>query len=246
MKFEDEIRYSVWGQGHRKAYGYVSESDAKSIAKKLEGLTGEPHSVSAYLISVEHMDIGPEEDMSKKHKSKWYPAGGALARNSYAPRTYVEPEIKIPDVRPTKAAHKLADCIKAHAYLFKNDLDALPGEHFGTTRYDRYNFIDNDADILVVAHTDSVVEQPKLRVDAKVIACPVLDNRIGVYIALAELPAMGIVTDVLLTQGEESCMSTAQHFKLPEVSNTSGLRSSIAWVSTALSTSTTTTRREQP
>ena len=39
-----------------------------------------------------------------------------------------------------------------------------------------------------------------------------LDNRLGAYIVCDLLPQLGIYTDVLLTEGEESCSSTAQMF----------------------------------
>ena len=40
-----------------------------------------------------------------------------------------------------------------------------------------------------------------------------LDNRLGAYIVCDLLPQLGIYTDVLLTEGEESCCSTAQMFE---------------------------------
>ena len=40
-----------------------------------------------------------------------------------------------------------------------------------------------------------------------------LDNRLGAYIVCELLPQLGIYTDVLLTEGEESCCSTAQMFE---------------------------------
>ena len=91
---------------------------------------------------------------------------------------------------------------------------ADPDENF-------YFFRDNGSTVLAVAHLDTVVE-PHLRRAAFVdtVAGPIvysgaLDDRLGAYIILHLLPALGINYDILLTVGEEQGMSTAQHFSPP-------------------------------
>lgn len=73
------------------------------------------------------------------------------------------------------------------------------------------------ARILGVAHLDSVVSLRhfyKLQIkNDTVILNGQLDDRLGVYVMLDLLPKMGIQFDLLLTEGEESGRSTAQHFK---------------------------------
>lgn len=104
---------------------------------------------------------------------------------------------------------KLHERILQNKKLFSAPLAKLPGE----ASKHGYKFIDNGGDILAVAHTDTVCKFKWLYADARYIASPVLDNRIGVYIALVELKRRGIVADILLTTGEESGMSTAYDFK---------------------------------
>jgi hypothetical protein len=119
--------------------------------------------------------------------------------------------------------------ILREAWAFNTPLDQLPGQQHGArTEYtvtgrkggswtdvdsSRFNFIDNGGDILIVAHTDSVVGRTWLKADKHVIASPALDNRIGVWLALCELPRHGIKADVLLTEGEETGQSTAWYFR---------------------------------
>lgn len=74
-------------------------------------------------------------------------------------------------------------------------------------------YIDNGSKILAVAHMDSVQFSSHFRVTGDRVYCPKLDNRIGVYIITSLLPQMGIITDILLTTGEESGMSTAMFFE---------------------------------
>jgi len=81
---------------------------------------------------------------------------------------------------------------------------------------ERYAFKDNDATILAVAHCDTVHEGFYPYVfDAKnlLVYTPELDDRIGVYIITSLLPRLGVKCDVLLTENEEWCSSTAKDFK---------------------------------
>lgn len=81
----------------------------------------------------------------------------------------------------------------------------------------KYFYRDNGANVLGIAHLDSVqsyqycglLEHP---LGARVYS-PACDDRIGAYVLLKLLPAMGCKIDVLLTEGEESGRSTAQFFK---------------------------------
>lgn len=79
-----------------------------------------------------------------------------------------------------------------------------------------YVYRDNGASILAVAHLDVVQPAPRhfgaRKGRADVIYNAQLDDRLGAWIILDLLPAMGVNVDVLLTEGEESCRSTAAHF----------------------------------
>ena len=81
---------------------------------------------------------------------------------------------------------------------------------------DKYWFKDNGGSVLAVAHLDSV--QPcthfhEMNLPHKHrVYCPVLDDRLGVYIILSLLPKLGLKYDILLTTDEEIGRSTAQNF----------------------------------
>jgi hypothetical protein len=85
-----------------------------------------------------------------------------------------------------------------------------------------YYYKDHGSNILAVAHLDTVVADDKRRVtyhdteDGLVIQSGCLDDRLGAYIILELLPAVGLQFDILLTVGEESGMSTAGGFVVPE------------------------------
>lgn len=86
----------------------------------------------------------------------------------------------------------------------------------------RYRFVDRGANILVVAHCDTVLRPPRRKdivVKNRVLHSPCLDDRLGVYIALCVLPHLGIKADVLLTDDEEIGASTAQLFKPTKMYN---------------------------
>ena len=80
-----------------------------------------------------------------------------------------------------------------------------------------YVFVDNGADILAVAHLDSVGTSKKFRHRNKnglqTVQSQNLDDRLGVYVLLDMLPKMGIKYDLLLTDGEEYGMSSALWFE---------------------------------
>lgn len=81
-----------------------------------------------------------------------------------------------------------------------------------------YHFRNNGANVLAVAHLDTVGaahERAAHFVDTEagpVVYSRALDDRLGAYIILHLLPALGITYDILLTVGEESGQSTAEFF----------------------------------
>ena len=86
-----------------------------------------------------------------------------------------------------------------------------------------YFFQDNGGSVLGIAHLDSVqttkfgcyVPHPA----GSLFYSPKLDDRLGVYTMLYQLPRAGLVFDVLLTTGEESGNSSGKHFVPPEGKN---------------------------
>lgn len=87
---------------------------------------------------------------------------------------------------------------------------------------DYYHYRDNGSAILAVAHLDTVVPRHQRMcrfVDTAggpVVYSGGLDDRLGAFIILDLLPALGITHDVLLTVGEECGQSTAAYFDAPK------------------------------
>ena len=81
----------------------------------------------------------------------------------------------------------------------------------------RHIFIERGAQILAVAHMDSVSAPSHFAVDEAtgIVFAPTLDDRLGAHIILDILPTMGVCADILLTENEEACHSTAADFTLP-------------------------------
>ena len=82
----------------------------------------------------------------------------------------------------------------------------------------RYIHIDNNSKVLAVAHLDTVFPESKDFVKYRVLGSdyvfsPNLDDRLGVYTILDYLPKHGINMDILLTENEEKCLSSAYNFK---------------------------------
>jgi len=97
----------------------------------------------------------------------------------------------------------------------KDDLFAAAGGYVSADK--RYAYLDRGADILAVAHCDTVndafhFERVNLGGD-DLIFSPKLDDRLGVFTILEVLPALGINVDVLLTDDEEMMQSTAALFE---------------------------------
>lgn len=81
----------------------------------------------------------------------------------------------------------------------------------------RFNlFQDNGADILAVAHLDTVNKEPHFYVlhikETPWVLSTGLDDRLGVYTLLNHLPAYGLKYDILLTTDEETGRSTGNLF----------------------------------
>ena len=79
-----------------------------------------------------------------------------------------------------------------------------------------YFFKDNGANVLAVAHLDTVRDDTHFGIDPKTgydtIWNAQLDYRLGAWMILSLFPSMGINMDILLTTGEEMCDSSARHF----------------------------------
>lgn len=79
-----------------------------------------------------------------------------------------------------------------------------------------YTFKDNETNVLAVAHLDTVQPSGCSSIlnckGERILLCPKLDDRLGVYIITRMLPRMGITCDILLTTGEEVGMSSAENF----------------------------------
>jgi len=73
-------------------------------------------------------------------------------------------------------------------------------------------FIDRHAEVLAVAHLDTVLPPIWYGIQHDRVYSTSLDDRLGVYIICDVLPAVGITTDILLTTGEESGHSTIADF----------------------------------
>lgn len=87
---------------------------------------------------------------------------------------------------------------------------------------DRHWYIDNGSPILGVAHLDTVRSDPAfdyrtvkplkgMKKDALIWSAQ-LDDRLGAWLILDYLPLCGLTFDVLLTENEEGCQSTAYDF----------------------------------
>ncbi|KKL63298.1 hypothetical protein LCGC14_2176490 [marine sediment metagenome] len=90
------------------------------------------------------------------------------------------------------------------------------------TKRGPFFFQDNGADVLAVAHLDTVRHDRHFGHtpgdDSTIYNCQ-LDDRLGVWLALYVFPVMGLKMDVLLTTGEESARSTAKGFVSPRQYN---------------------------
>ena len=102
----------------------------------------------------------------------------------------------------------------SETFLAYADRQPLDGE-------DRfYYYADNASPILAVAHLDTVQTDRSCKVtetSAGLLATSgALDDRLGAYVIMELLPALGMTFDVLLTTDEERGRSTASEFDGPE------------------------------
>ena len=94
--------------------------------------------------------------------------------------------------------------------LFLQFADKVTGFKLGgKTVNDRRIFIDNGGDVLFVAHVDTVLPPRIKKRTAKRLHASGLDDRLGCLLAY-EL-GMKLQADILLTDAEEECRSTAQY-----------------------------------
>lgn len=90
------------------------------------------------------------------------------------------------------------------------------------TKRGPYYFQDNGANVLAVAHLDTVQDNKRfgcIKDDTGIVYNCQLDDRLGVWLALEYFPSVGIKMDILLTTGEESGASTALDFAPPREYN---------------------------
>ena len=118
-------------------------------------------------------------------------------------------------VRDVFDADTLVDICERDALDFAEFADFHELEAYRNQRRFFY-FQDNGADILAVAHLDTVQSDRSCKVvdtAAGLLACSGgLDDRLGAYVILDMLPKLGVKCDILLTTDEECAMSTAQEF----------------------------------
>lgn len=78
-------------------------------------------------------------------------------------------------------------------------------------------FIDRGGDTLAVAHLDSHQKFERMgyinNKGRSKVYCGPLDDRLGAYVIADLLPSLGVVSDILFTDGEESGWCTSAHFK---------------------------------
>lgn len=108
---------------------------------------------------------------------------------------------------------------KIMSKLFReNNFSKYGFKRYKTKNNRFYWFKDNGADILAVAHLDSIQKPShfkyvKVDNDETFIFSPVLDDRLGVYVITDYLIKEGLKYDILLTTDEEKGQTTAQFFE---------------------------------
>lgn len=139
-----------------------------------------------------------------------------------------EPKFNI-TLPTTKAPPKLPGF--SHDYTLMDKILTADEEYF--LKYGKYHepvkghpyvFQDNGADILAIAHVDTVQmnlysRRLFLPTGHRIILANGADDRIGVYTLVHLLPQFGLKYDLLLTTDEEIGASTAEYFKPPRQYN---------------------------
>lgn len=96
----------------------------------------------------------------------------------------------------------------------------LPPHASGRERFYWHRDNGPDSTVLAVAHLDTVQDDRTCQITETagglLATSGALDDRLGAYIILDLLPALGITVDVLLTTDEESGQSTASDFDPPK------------------------------
>jgi len=114
-----------------------------------------------------------------------------------------------------KEVKKFYNNIDSLINIIAMDIDEFCAYGFSHATEDnrKFYFMDNEADILAVAHLDTVQQTVKFSMDKKngLIHSPQLDDRLGAYIILEHL-LRDMNYDVLLTIDEEKGRSTARSF----------------------------------
>lgn len=110
---------------------------------------------------------------------------------------------------------RLRDCCREGWDYFEDVL----GVNTSNTKEGKLLFKDNGANLLAIAHTDFVCKGQTVDflsgpyLNTRLVMCPSLDDRLGVYLLLYQAKRFGIKYDILLTEGEEGGRSTACYFK---------------------------------
>ena len=116
---------------------------------------------------------------------------------------------------------RMCSCFLPESAMIRNlrergfDIVDVEGEMFWEAD-GYYAYLDRGADVLAVAHLDSVYAPTSPIIWGNRLFSSAVDNRFGVYVILELLHAKGIVVDVLFTTNEESCASTARAFRPPQ------------------------------
>lgn len=117
-------------------------------------------------------------------------------------------------LKRVKQAFSYKDLI--HRLTMKTTDFEAEGTVFDTPDAMTFVYRNQGANVLGVAHRDSVHEPKyhgKHTIDGETfLFAPTVDDRVGTYVVLDLLPKLGIVTDILLTEGEETGRSTARYF----------------------------------
>lgn len=149
----------------------------------------------------------------------WGNPDSFLERHFSGENPKVNPKTKkVPKILSMPGLQLSKDLIEPHVlemYCRRPTQDFWIKNETTKTAYGNYRFIDNNSSVLAVAHLDTVFTGNSFpfTVDGDQINSYNLDDRLGAYIIMEVLPKLGINADILLTEGEESGLSTAMFFE---------------------------------
>ena len=89
----------------------------------------------------------------------------------------------------------------------------LDGVIEGDDQRGYYAYKDNGSNILAVAHLDTVQKSKHFAIGDNIVFASKLDDRLGVYTILDFLPLCDVNVDILLTENEETLLSTGYYFE---------------------------------